>query len=107
MFFHPRFHFAEHDRDVIAAALVKDAAEHRRAGAGHEHLEGVISAVDAAGGGEVGFDMSVKNGDPAQGQAAGLRGAEQDVVLDFEGFEVDIGLVEPVKQNSPFGAGFV
>ena len=47
----------------------------------------------------------MEQGDPAQGQAQVVGGAEQQVGAQLQGFDVEIALVEAVEQHQPIGAG--
>jgi hypothetical protein len=61
--------------------------------------------VHAAAGGQVDAKAAMQQGDPAQGEAQVVGGAEQQVGPQLQPFDVDVGLVEAVEQHQPIGSG--
>ncbi len=57
--------------------------------------------------GQMGFDATAQNGDPAQRQAQVEGRGEHDVRVWLESIQVDIGLVETVEQHQPIDTGLV
>ena len=49
---------------------------------------------------------AVQDGDPAQGQAQFVRGAQVQGRHHFQRFDIQVGLVEAVEQHQAVGAGF-
>ncbi len=72
----PVIEFAFYHREVLGPLFQQGAAQMRDVGAGEQHLQRVLSSVNAAGGGERQLHAAVQDGDPAHRQA-GLGGGRQ------------------------------
>ena len=105
MLFHPVFNIAQDGRDTAKAILKQLGSHHRNAGTRHHRFEDVFGGMDAAGERQVCLDASIQDGDPAERQAQVIGITQNEVRNDFEGFKVDIGLVEAVKEYQAFGSG--
>jgi len=73
----------------------------------HHGFQDVFRTVHTAGDREVGPNPTVENGDPVQPQQQFLRTAQRQARHDFERFNVEIRLVEAIKEDQPVRAGRV
>lgn len=104
---HPRDEVALNHAELRDAVAQQHGAEHCHVRAGHEHLQHVGGAVDAASGGETGAEASVQNRYPSQGHPHRHGRAQQNVRLHLERFEVNVRLVKAVEQHEAVRAGGV
>src|SRR5271165_5778519 len=63
--------------------------------------------MDTTCAGEVGPQLAVKQGDPAQRHPHSHGSAQEDVWSNLEAFEIDVGLIEAVEEHQAVGAGEV
>ena len=64
-----------------------------------------VARVHAAGEGEVGLDVAVDHRDPVQAEQQFVGVAEDQVGHHFQGFEIEIRLIEAVEEHQAIGAG--
>jgi len=91
--------------EVADAVLEQGGSHHGNLGPGHHRLEHVHGGVNAAGDGDVALHQRRDDGDPVQAQQQFIGGAEDQVRRHGQVFQVDVGLVEAVKQHQGISAG--
>ena len=85
--------------DMCDAMTHERAAQHGHVGAGHDQFDYVLRLINAARGGKIGSDISIKNSNPMQRQSHVGRCAQRQVWRDRHFLQIDVGLIESIKQN--------
>ena len=79
----------------------------RGLGADHHRLDGILGRVYAAGQRHIGLDVTVQDGRPAQAQLQFIAAAQREIRHDFQGFQIEIGLIKAVEDHHAVDARFI
>jgi hypothetical protein len=91
----------------IQPVLQQNGTEHGHIRSRHQHFNDVFSTVDAAGCSKIRLYTTVENCDPAQRQAHVMCSAQLYIRLDRKSVQIDIGLVETIKEHETFYAQLI
>src|ERR1019366_907427 len=104
--FHPALHACQHHADVLDAVLQQRRCHHGHVRARHHGLQHVAGIMHPTGDGDVGLDLVIQNGGPMEPEAQLMRAAQHQVRYYLQLLQVEVGLVETIKDHDAVGAGF-